>query len=85
MSGYVLSKLWLWLIVPTFHVDAITIAQALGLSSVVQFLLLGVTMNMKSDVDTNSSFMAHLLGKFLSAIVIYSFSLLMGYIYSLYI
>lgn len=37
--GYCLSLLWAWLIVPTFHLPKISIAAALGLAVVLNFLL----------------------------------------------
>lgn len=36
--GYVFSKLWLWFIVATFSACPLSIAQSIGLSSVVSFL-----------------------------------------------
>jgi hypothetical protein len=37
-SGYVLTILWTWFIVPTFGVPALTLAPAIGLSIVVSYL-----------------------------------------------
>lgn len=36
--GFVLSKLWLWLIAPTFGAPLLGIAQSIGLTLVVSFL-----------------------------------------------
>ena len=37
--GYCLSLLWAWLIVPVFHLPKLSIAAALGLCVIVNFLL----------------------------------------------
>ena len=38
IRGYVLSKLWLWFIVSTFHVAPLGVAQCIGLSLIVAYL-----------------------------------------------
>jgi hypothetical protein len=37
-SGFVISKLWLWLLVPIFHISPLTVPQAMALGMVVAFL-----------------------------------------------
>jgi hypothetical protein len=37
-SGYVLSVLWAWFLVPAFHVTSINIALAIGVSIVIRML-----------------------------------------------
>jgi len=37
VGGYVGAKLWLWFIVPIFGLPALSIAQVVGISSVVQY------------------------------------------------
>ena len=39
--GFVLSRLWAWLIVPIFHVRGLSIAQSTALGIVVTFLTQG--------------------------------------------
>ena len=85
LSGLVLSSLWGWFIVPITHLSPISVAQAIGLSTVTQFLLLGVTMNMKSDVDTNKSFTTIIIGKFITGLCTYGLFYLMGYIIQQYL
>jgi FtsH-binding integral membrane protein len=85
MSGYVLSNLYGWIITPIYGLKPITIPQAIGISLISHFLLLGVTLNMKSDQDKNTSFMTMLVAKLFTVIVIYGITLLTGYIVSLYI
>ena len=38
LRGYVLTWLWLWFIVPVFHLPELGIVQAIGISAVVGFL-----------------------------------------------
>ena len=39
IDGYVLSLLWGWLVVPTFRIPALSIAQAIGIMLVVGFIV----------------------------------------------
>ena len=39
IDGYVLSLLWAWLVVPTFRIPALSIAQAIGIMLVVGFIV----------------------------------------------
>lgn len=38
LNGYVLTKLWGWFIVPTFHVPVLHLVPAMGLAMVVSYL-----------------------------------------------
>jgi len=38
--GWILSKLWLWLIVPTFGVQPLKVMQAIGINLVIGFVTL---------------------------------------------
>jgi hypothetical protein len=38
LNGYVLSLLWSWFLVPTFHIPALNIPQAIGISIIVHKL-----------------------------------------------
>ena len=37
-GGFVLTKLWIWFIVPVFHLPALTLVPAIGLCFVVSYL-----------------------------------------------
>lgn len=37
LSGWVLSVMWAWFVVPVFHLPALGVAQAIGLSCIVSF------------------------------------------------
>lgn len=49
LSGLVISKLWLWFVVPTFGLVPITIVQSIGLS-----LLVGIFKGVKSSGKDDS-------------------------------
>jgi hypothetical protein len=50
--GWVLSVLWRWFIVPTFHAEPLRVAQAVGLALVVDFLTLQTPRERKrSDAE----------------------------------
>ncbi len=38
INGFVFAKLWYWLIVPTFQVDEITVAQGFGIMLIYGFI-----------------------------------------------
>jgi len=38
LTGFVLSQLWAWFIVPVFHVSELTVAQAIGVALVAGFV-----------------------------------------------
>lgn len=37
-GGFVLTKLWFWFVVPTFHLPLLTLPSAIGLSLVVSYM-----------------------------------------------
>ena len=47
-SGYVLSILWTWFLVPTFHIHTITIPCAIGLNLIVSMLVVK-----SQDIETS--------------------------------
>lgn len=49
LNGYVLSVLWGWFMVPTFHVPALTLAPAIGLAMVVSYLTYQISDCEESD------------------------------------
>ena len=38
MGGWAISNLWEWFIVPTFHLQPLSVVQAIGLSMVVSYM-----------------------------------------------
>lgn len=51
--GFVLSKLWLWFIVPTFNAPALSLTAAIGLSILVGMFTYGIA-SQYSDKDKTS-------------------------------
>ena len=41
VKGFVLSKLWSWFVVPTFHIATLSIATAIGIGLIVTMLVPG--------------------------------------------
>jgi hypothetical protein len=61
-NGWVLAKIWAWIITPTFHLPALTVAQAVGLSLVYNFI------TNKPDL-TKQNAKGSLLGLLLTAMI----------------
>jgi hypothetical protein len=87
LRGYVLALLWLWLIVPTFHLTPLTAAQAIGLSVIVGYLTFEYPKDSKAkDEDGNDRNVFLVFTKASVVAVIPSLlALLTGYIVSHYI
>lgn len=76
--GFVLSKLWLWFIIPTFNLPELRIIPAIGLSLLVSLLTL--QPNFKDSEEENYSLKIFFYGIFASG-----FALLIGYVWHLFI
>ncbi len=50
-SGYVLSKLWLWFMVPAFGLPVLAVGYAIGLALVVNYLTNHAPVDTKKDED----------------------------------
>lgn len=86
-NGFIISKLWLWLIVPTFEVKTITVAQSIGVSLFINYLLSGLMYKIDQlpKKDGSKSF-TEIITIDLFGLLVYSTILLgIGYIYSLFI
>lgn len=79
-SGYVLSVLWRWFVVPPFGAPALSVGYAIGIASVVGYL----TQPYKSNADdkTRSALLAE--GVAVAAIKP-AFALLFGWVVTLFI
>lgn len=49
LDGWAIAKLWAWFIVPTFSLQALTIAQAIGFALVVSYLTHQIQPTEKDD------------------------------------
>lgn len=74
LRGWVLAKLWLWLIVPTFGLRALSVWQAIGLSVVVAVLTMKAPDN---DDDTALEMTIRLT---IYSVVACGMALVLGYI-----
>ena len=72
VNGWVLSTLWGWLIVPTFHVQPLTIPAAIGLSLIAGYFTMQPS---KKGQEENSISYLIIFG-----LVKWIFALLIGYI-----
>lgn len=52
-QGYALATMWSWFLVPTFHVQAISIPAAIGISAILGFVAHKVDTS-KNENDTRS-------------------------------
>lgn len=59
-SGYVLSILWGWFVVPVFHLPGLSIAQAVGLAIVVGMVTRDLNVK-REEQDAMSAFAVPLL------------------------
>jgi hypothetical protein len=50
-NGWVLSLLWQWIVTPTFGMKAITVAQAVGLFFVINYVKNNIDINKKKEED----------------------------------
>jgi hypothetical protein len=83
-TGYVLSVLWGWFVVPVFHVQQLSIHYAYGLSLLISVLLFSVTSAVliynSSDADKKSSVeksWTHSIAVWVG----YGFALLVGWVW----
>lgn len=78
IEGIVTMYLWQWLIVPTFHVNALSLASSIGLTLFVSMLTIGQQQNKPKSENPGTDLVTHIIVK----PIIY---LIIGYIISLYI
>ena len=76
LRGWVLSKLWLWLIVPTFGLRVLSVWQAIGLSVIV-----GVLTMKASDPD-DDTVLETTIRLTIYAVLSYGMALSVGYVVS---
>lgn len=78
--GYVLTKLWAWFIVPIFHLPVLTIAPAIGIVIVLNFLTKTDTSDLKKEDDGKETFFKRVFGSFVQSL----FTLIIGWIVTLF-
>ena len=80
-SGYALSVLWGWFVVPAFNLPQISIATAIGLALIVSYL----THQEQKSESEGKSFSEIMFEGFLKAAFKPAFSLAVGWIVSLWV
>jgi NADH:ubiquinone oxidoreductase subunit 6 (subunit J) len=55
-SGYVLTHLWVWFVVPLFGLPALSLAGAIGVTLVVSFMTFQYQRNNKDDMTPGRRF-----------------------------
>lgn len=81
LNGWVLSKLWLWFVVPIFGFKPLTVVQAIGIALVVRFLTADTTTSPKNPDETNAEKFAKILVPYFISII----ALGMGYLVKLFL
>ena len=81
-SGYALSVLWGWFVVPTFNMDPISIPVAIGLAIVVSYLTNHTDSSQENNGDTFSGILAKLTGR---ALFKPTMALLVGWVVTFFI
>lgn len=71
LNGYVLSILWAWFIVPTFHAPVLSIPVAIGVSMVIHYLTFTDTTDLAKKED--SKWWSSLLIALLRPVVVLAF------------
>lgn len=81
IGGFVLSKLWVWFMVPIFDLNPLSIVEAIGLTFIVGYMT-------KNLVETNKPlegpFLEELLKAFLQTLVMAGGFLFIGWIIQLF-
>lgn len=81
MGGFVLSKLWVWFMVPIFDLNPLRIVEAIGLTFIVGYM---TKNHVESGKKLEGTFSEELLKAFLQTIVIAGMFLLIGWIIQLF-
>ena len=83
-SGFVVTKLWKWFIVPTFHIQELTIPVAIGISLFLHFTTKADLSELPTKHDDKTT-EEKLLQATVNVIFKPAFILLFGWIVSLFI
>lgn len=81
MGGFVLSKLWIWFMVPIFDLSPLRVVEAIGLSFIVNYM---TKTSLESNKTLEGPFLKELLKAFLQTLVMAVGFLLIGWIIHLF-
>lgn len=79
-GGYVLTVLWAWFIVPTFHLPPLSLVAAIGMSMVIGYLTSHIDMEHKSEIGWGQRFANRIVVALLKPL----FALFFGWIIHLF-
>jgi hypothetical protein len=79
-QAFVFTKIWSWFIVEHFQVEALTLAAAIGIST-LSSLILASHFIMQSDLTGKEKKISDAIGKGIAVIVMQFISLLTAYFY----
>lgn len=80
IRGYTFAKLWLWFIVPTFHMNPVRIAEAIGV-----LLVFGVMAAKKEELGKRENLLEVVLESILCTVFLSGFALITGMIIKLFL
>lgn len=81
-SGYVLSVLWGWFIVPTFELPALSVPVAIGVALTVRFLSPNVQSSNRDRTRTTGEMLTEMFGH---ALLYPAFTLALGWVVRMFI
>ena len=81
MGGFVLSKLWVWFMVPIFDLNPLRIVEAIGLTFLVGYMTKNPT---ESNKTLEGPFLEELLIAFLQTLVMAGGFLFIGWVIQLF-
>ena len=79
INGFIFSKLWLWFIVPIFETNPLKLAEAIGLMFLINYL------GRKCDKNVNDNWWEEFINSIFFLIIMAGFTLLFGWIVTLFL
>ena len=80
IRGYTFAKLWLWFIVPTFHMNPVRIAEAIGV-----LLVFGFIFAKKEEIVKRENLLEVVLESVVFTVFLSGFALVTGMIIKLFL
>lgn len=80
INGFVFSKLWLWLIVPTFKMQPLRVVEAIGVLIIISFVFYRTNKE-----EENDAFWETLANSMIHIVLLAGFALLSGWVLSLFL